>query len=338
MVLAGGLGLSTFTFSFLHTAMIRPLPLSDGDRIVRLSGLEDGRNRPVDVADVAALRASLRTLRELGGYGKREVMIGRDGETRVVSATVTEPVLFAVARTPARLGRTLLPADAEPGAEPVVVLSHRVWGLAFAASPTAIGEIVSINGVATRVVGIMPPGFGFPVAEEAWLPLSTTALTATRPGREAVSLFARLAPGVTAEQAAAEASVQLRHLIAARTPVGFDRRPRGRGGVVPRGPARRRVAAGVRPEMVPGYVFRASEVIEKSGMITVGLTKLFGACFAFALLLAVAGAYGLMSESIGLRTREIGASARRRHADRRARAPWCYGVTAIAGSCRSAAD
>ncbi len=118
------------------------------------------------------------------------------------------------------MGRTLLPADAEPGAEPVVVLSHRVWGLALAASPTAIGEIVSINGVATRVVGIMPPGFGFPVAEEAWLPLSTTALTATRPGREAVSLFARLAPGVTAEQAAAEASVQLRHLIAARTPVG----------------------------------------------------------------------------------------------------------------------
>ena len=49
-----------------------------------------------------------------------------------------------------------------------------------------------------------------------------------------------------------------------------------------------------------------SEVIEKSGLITVGLTKLFGACFAFALLLAVAGTYGLMSASIGLRTREIG--------------------------------
>jgi putative ABC transport system permease protein len=67
-----------------------------------------------------------------------------------------------------------------------------------------------------------------------------------------------------------------------------------------------RVLGAIDPEMVPGYVFRASEVIEKTGMITVGLTKLFGACFAFALLLAVAGTYGLMSESIGLRTREIG--------------------------------
>ena len=61
LVLAGGLGLSTFTFSFLHTAMIRPLPLSEGDRIVRLFRLEDGRRRPVDAADVAALRASLRS-------------------------------------------------------------------------------------------------------------------------------------------------------------------------------------------------------------------------------------------------------------------------------------
>jgi putative ABC transport system permease protein len=103
-----------------------------------------------------------------------------------------------VARTPARLGRTLLPSDADPGAEPVIVLSHRTWELTFAASPAAVGQIVTVNGVATRVVGIMPAGFGFPVAEEAWLPLSTTVLSSTPPGREGLSLFARLAPGVTA--------------------------------------------------------------------------------------------------------------------------------------------
>ena len=132
LVLAGGLGLSTFTFSFLHTAMIRPLPLSDGDRIVRLTWLEDGRRVRVDAADLAALRASLHTVRELGAYSTRDVMIGRNGETRVVSATVADPVLFSVARTPTRLGRPLLPADAAPGAEPVMVLSHRTWAIVFA--------------------------------------------------------------------------------------------------------------------------------------------------------------------------------------------------------------
>jgi hypothetical protein len=59
------------------------------------------------------------------------------------------------------------------------------------------------------------------------------------------------------------------------------------------------------PDLTPGYVHRAEEVIRQAGMITTGLAKLFGACFAFALLLAVAGTYGLMSTSIGQRTREI---------------------------------
>jgi hypothetical protein len=66
------------------------------------------------------------------------------------------------------------------------------------------------------------------------------------------------------------------------------------------------VFGAVDPLLVPGTVFRASEVIEKSALITRGMTKLFGGCFVFALLLAIAGTYGLMSRSIGLRTREIG--------------------------------
>jgi predicted permease len=217
LVLTGGLGLSTFTFSFLHTAMIRPLPLSDGDRIVRLTRLEDGRRRPVDAADLATLRASLRTVRELGGYRTRDVMIGRGGETRVVTVTDADPVLFSVARTPVQLGRPLFAADAAPGAEPVMVLTHRTWEVVFASSPAALDRVVPINGVGTRIVGVMPPGFGFPVAQDIWLPLPATD-AGTAPSVDGVSLFARLAPGVTAAQAAAEASTVLQRIAAARQP------------------------------------------------------------------------------------------------------------------------
>jgi hypothetical protein len=60
------------------------------------------------------------------------------------------------------------------------------------------------------------------------------------------------------------------------------------------------------PLLVPDGVYRASEVIANSTRLAAGMTKLLGGCVAFAMLLAIAGTYGLMSRSIGQRTREVG--------------------------------
>lgn len=216
LVLAGGLGVSTFTFSFLHAAMIRPLPLGEGERIVRLTRLEQGRRRPVDAVDLAALRATVRSVEGLGGYTRTEVMLGRTGERRVLTATSADPVLFSVARTPALRGRTLLPSDAEPGAEAVIVLAHRTWEVAFGFDRDVVGSLVTINGVSTRVVGVMPEDFGFPVTQDAWLPLPATIGETVQPGVRYVSVFARLAAGATPQGAASEATGVLQRATAAR--------------------------------------------------------------------------------------------------------------------------
>lgn len=216
LVLAGGLGLTTFTFSFLYTAMIRPLPLGDGDRIVRVDGTLNGRLQPIDAADVPTLRASLTTLHQVGGYTGRDLIVGREGHHRLVDATVTDPDLFAVARTPAFLGRYLLPSDATFGAEPVVVLSYRTWSADFGSDRQLLNALVPINGVETRVVGVMPPGFGFPVASEAWLPLAASTMAGAEPGVTALRLVGRLGAGVSPARASAEATPLLRRLVAAR--------------------------------------------------------------------------------------------------------------------------
>jgi predicted permease len=216
LVLAGGLGLSTFTFSFLHTAMIRALPLRDGDRIVRVDQVVEGRRTSVDAADVADLRAGLRSLREVGGYTGRELVVGREDGRRAVAATVTDPILFTVAGTAALIGRTLLPADAAPGAEAVIVLSYRTWEIGFGADRSLIDHHVAFNGVSTRVVGVMPKGFGFPVASEAWVPLPTTVTSGTTAGLASLQLVGRLGPDVSHQQAAAEAGTLLRRIVTAR--------------------------------------------------------------------------------------------------------------------------
>jgi predicted permease len=220
VVLAGGLGVSTFAFSFLYTAMVRPLPLPEGDRIVRLSPTTDGRSTSMDLADVARLREGMQTVVDMGAYSHREIILGRKGEGRMAKATMAEPVLFKVARTSAHIGRVLQPGDALASAEPVAVLSHATWKGTFRASPRIIDSLVNINGVPTRIVGVMPEGFGFPVVQELWLPMPDSFLASVRPGREFGYLFARLQQGATHEQASAEGAVVRRRILATRDTSG----------------------------------------------------------------------------------------------------------------------
>lgn len=204
VVLAGGLGLSIFTFSFLHTAILKPLPVADGQEIVRLLSVTNGTSGLVDAADLAAIRPNLTTLTQVGAFTGREFVVGTGQGTRSIQATAAEWNIFRLTRTPTALGRGFNPDDQAPGAEPVVVLSHWAWRVVFGGDSSLVGRQVPLNGVLTRVVGVMPEGYGFPVAAEAWVPISPALLASTVPEGELVGAYARLAPGADQSRATAE--------------------------------------------------------------------------------------------------------------------------------------
>ncbi|MFP5355673.1 MAG: ABC transporter permease, partial [Gemmatimonadota bacterium] len=227
VVLAGGMGVSVFTFSFLYTAMLRPLPLGDGDRIVRVQQVQDGSVGSFDAADFAHMRKEITTLHDVGSWTSRDVVMGSaDGAARrVLGTTAVEWTLFEATRTPPALGRPLRPDDEAPGAAPVIVLSHRLWMNAFGGDPAVLNRRILLNGSSTEVIGVMPPGYGFPVAAEAWVPLGAEVGEATVPGRHAVSVYGRLADGATREAAAGELEALLRraradHRLAAADSTG----------------------------------------------------------------------------------------------------------------------
>jgi predicted permease len=223
-VLGGGLGLSIFTFSFLHTAILKPIPVADGDRVVRVLGTVDGATaNSLDAADVAAMRPAITTLRDFGIYVDRELVAGRGDGARTIDATAAEWNIFQVTRTPPLVGRGFTPEDQLPGAEPVVVLSEATWRAAFGSDSTLVGRTIPLDGVATRVVGVMPRGYGFPVAAEAWVPVPPGFLTEAQPEQALVMAYARLAPGRSAAEADAELTGLLRRVQAERP------RPAGAG-------------------------------------------------------------------------------------------------------------
>ena len=104
-------------------------------------------------------------------------------------------------------GRTLRRDDDEPGHEHVVVLSHGVWTRLFAASPSAVGKSIELNGESYQIVGVMPPSFHSFFARNAdlFVPLALPAAAFTSGyTNEYLNSVARLKPGVPFERAQAE--------------------------------------------------------------------------------------------------------------------------------------
>jgi putative ABC transport system permease protein len=155
--------------------------------------------------DFAAWRESLKSVTELGAF--RDLggsLITADGDGRPVEAVEISAAAFRLARVRPLLGRTLVAGDERPDAPPVVVIGHGVWQARFAGDSGAVGRTVRIGDTYATVVGVMPAGFAFPVSHELWAPLRLNAVDYPRGVGPELTVFGRLAPGVTLDEAQAE--------------------------------------------------------------------------------------------------------------------------------------
>ena len=199
-VLIGGIAISVFTFSFLYTAMFKPVPIEESDSIVKVYAKVDGQRRLLDAFTWAQLRQRSALFEETVTLVSEEVAL-RNGEiTRPYLGVRSEWSVFSFARSEALVGRSLRPEDGEAGAEPVLVLSHRVWQNQFNGDSGVMDQVVDLNGVQTRIVGVMPPAFGFPVATDLWLPLDSSVLDPSGFGSANVTAIARLDDGISLEE------------------------------------------------------------------------------------------------------------------------------------------
>ena len=100
-----------------------------------------------------------------------------------------------------------------PGAEKVALIGHGIWQRDFGGAPDIVGKGVRINGTPATIIGVMPPGFAFPVNEELWIPLFAEFPPRPRndPGNVNPSVLALLKPGVSLDQAGAEMATLAKH-------------------------------------------------------------------------------------------------------------------------------
>src|SRR5262249_41381769 len=126
-----------------------------------------------------------------------------DGDAEEVVSMIVTSTFFETLGVRPLLGRAFAPGDDQPGRPPTVVLSERLWRRRYASDPKILGRQIVENGRSATVVGIMPSRFVLGSSQtELWTPLTLTP--PVRRGPFFLRGIARLKPGITREQAAAE--------------------------------------------------------------------------------------------------------------------------------------
>ena len=205
LTLALGIGANTAIFSVVNSVLLKPLPLPEPDRLVRVYELDEGRPWTLSPPNFTDLRRESSVFEEMAAYTGTAAALTGAGDAKRVAGTVATGGFFRVLGAAPLLGRTFSTGDAVAGHDRVVVLSHGLWQREFAAAPGIVGETVRLDGRDFTVIGVMPRGFAYPAGSELWAPLVFSEEDlATQRGAHYLNAIARLAPGVTVDEASAQ--------------------------------------------------------------------------------------------------------------------------------------
>ena len=179
-VLALGLAGVIGMLSILKAMVWDPVPFPNAERLVQAGWRDRANDFPDDVralrgADLLDWRERLGGHARVAGQGQATINLANaDAVQRYDGAFVTANLFATLGVAPA-LGRDFRAEDEQPGAPPVVILSHELWRTRFSADPDVLGRSVRANAMPATVIGVMPPGFSFPFREQLWMNASLSA-------------------------------------------------------------------------------------------------------------------------------------------------------------------
>jgi putative ABC transport system permease protein len=208
LTLALGIGANTAIFSVLNAVLLRPLPYPESERLVWLS--ERGPNFPtmsVSYPNFIDWRAQQTVFEQIGVYNWGSYNLTGRGEAQRLTGVRASADVFAGLRSQAVLGRVFNSEEDQPGAPPVVLLSHGLWQSRFGGKADILNQTLTLDGRAYTVIGVMPRGFAFPNRADIWVPvgpLSSEESWKSRGNHPGLFGLARLKPGVSLEQARRE--------------------------------------------------------------------------------------------------------------------------------------
>jgi predicted permease len=213
LTLALGIGANLAIFTVVNSVLLRPLPLAEPERLVRVFDDMKGAGANdvgMSVPELEDLSTRAGVFEDVSGLlGASAALEGGDRVERI-ELLGTSASYFDVLRAHAEVGRVYTRADAKPGFIGTVVISDALWRRQFGADTNIIGRTIRLDEDPYTVIGVMPPSFRHPGSTlsgdvDVWggtgfsadpFPVPVTRATRLLPGA-----IARLKRGVTLEQA-----------------------------------------------------------------------------------------------------------------------------------------
>ena len=209
LTLALGIGANTAMFSLLDTLLFRALPYPEPARLVGVFRTSPhSQSWPHSPGNFSDYRERNNVFEHLAVYRRSSCNLSEDDQAteRLDGMRVTEEFFPALGVQPA-LGRVFRSEENEAGAPPVVVLSDRFWMRRFGGDTNILGRNVRLDGQSVTVVGVMPPGYDYPLLwgpVDLWRPMGFTAEQRRSRGSNYLQMMGRLKRGVPLQRADAE--------------------------------------------------------------------------------------------------------------------------------------
>jgi putative ABC transport system permease protein len=210
LTLGMAIGLNTSLFTVFHLAALRPWPVKDPARLVRV--MRNGHG--FSLTEYRDLAATVTTLSGLAMKRDVQVHVGNEGSGEATAGTLVSGNYFRLLGVEMELGRGFLAGEDQPDApQAVTVLSNAFWLENFGGDPQIIDKQIRMEGHAFTIVGVAARTFT--LDRNLWLPQTAIGLLQPRDGASAqtaifdpasccADILGRLAPGVSAPSAQAE--------------------------------------------------------------------------------------------------------------------------------------
>jgi predicted permease len=221
LTLALGIGANTAIFTLMNALLLKSLPVTHPEEIaqivLRLNILSiEAQNIPLNLKMIQSLQQRARSFSGIFGWNETSYNLKEADTSHSYPGALVGGNAFEVLGVRPAAGRLLTSADDQPGGGPdgwAVVISHQFWVEQYHADRSVTGRHVTLNDHSVTIVGVAPENFEGVIVTarpDFYLPLEyDQALNGDRsqlhqPGSLWLTTMARLKPGVSLKQAAAE--------------------------------------------------------------------------------------------------------------------------------------